>query len=95
MGKWNTHGMDKDRVIVWESAIDLGLFPEECMALADYADKEVWMCQQMGKNEKGQKKRRWTLIAGFWMRRSRRWKELAAELERDMTEIEEESQISS
>jgi hypothetical protein len=86
MGSWNTHGMDKDPVTVFNAACDLGMFPDELMELADHADKEAWIWTEMAKHEKAQKKRKANLIAGMWRRRSRRWKELAAEMEQDVSE---------
>lgn len=86
MGLWNTHGMNKDSEICFDAACDLGMFPDELMALADHADREAWVWEQMAKHASGQEKRKNNLISGHWRRRSRRWKELAAEMERDVSE---------
>jgi hypothetical protein len=78
MGLWNNHGMSKDEEEI-EIAIDvLGLMPEELVILSDNAKDQAWIYERMRKHESGQRKRKLTLMIGFWKRRSRKLKELAA-----------------
>src|SRR5262245_47193656 len=92
MGLWNNHGMNPDNDLCDDAISILGLLPEEVMHLADYAERERWICEQMKKYEHGQKKRKLTLIERHWQRRCRRWKELAARLEHELTEIQEDEE---
>jgi|SRR5262245_54926557 len=86
MGVWNSHGMNADTEECEYALSILGMIPEEVMHLADYAERERWVCEQMKKSKKGQEKRKLTLIENHWKRRCRKWKELAAALEREISE---------
>jgi hypothetical protein len=90
MGVYNTHGMFKDLDDI-EWAIDaLGMSPEELVVLADNAEKESWIYSQTAKHMKGQDKRKMNLMAGFWRRRTLKFKELAAAEESRMEEYRKE-----
>jgi hypothetical protein len=90
MGVYNTHGMFKDLDDL-EWAIDaLGMSPEELVVLADNAEKESWIYAQTAKHMKGQDKRKMNLMAGFWRRRTLKFKELAAAEEARMEEYRKE-----
>lgn len=87
MGKWNTHGMNADREEVLAAAVDvLGLLPDEALALAKLGYDEAAIWAEVAKSRSGQLKRKSNLIAGYFRRRALRWKELAAEIEADLTE---------
>jgi hypothetical protein len=91
MGLWNNNGMVDDEEFQQEAVETLGFFPDELVVLADNAAKEAWVWEQMAKHSKGQEKRKHNLIAGHWRRRARRWKELAAWCEQEISrQIEEE-----
>jgi hypothetical protein len=86
MGLWNTHGMIKDDDDLEWAIAALGLNPEELDILSDNAKDQVWIFEQMAKHERGQDKRKLTLMAGFWRRRARKFKELAAREEAAISE---------
>jgi hypothetical protein len=86
MGMWNTHGMHKDEDFQRDAISTLGFIPEELVMLADNAEKEAWIARKVAEHERGQKKRKGNLMAGYWTRRARRFKELAAALEQEVTE---------
>jgi uncharacterized protein Yka (UPF0111/DUF47 family) len=83
---WNTHGMVKDVDECMDAAAALGLLPEELDALADRCRQEADIAFRVARYEKGQDKRKRNLIAKYYKIRARRFKELAALTEQEMTE---------
>jgi hypothetical protein len=92
MGMWNTHGMDEDNENLLDAISILGMTPEELVELSDYAEKQSWIMTQLGRQERGQQKRKCNLIAKHWQRRARKWKELAAAWEAEVAEQFEDAE---
>jgi len=83
MGVWNTHGMNGDDELIWDSILVLDIMPHEMEALADYARREAWVWERIGQHKKGQDKRKCNLIAKHYRLRMAKWIELMVEAEMD------------
>jgi hypothetical protein len=94
MGMWNHHGMTGDLEYQLDACRDLGMMPDELLALSDHCEKEAWIWEQMRKSTTGQKKRKHTLIAKFFHIRSRRWRELAAHTDHEVSSEEDKARFT-
>jgi len=87
MGTWNNHGMTEDEE---DQMIGIGLLnlcSDELAVLAEYNEKEQWIWEQMRRHTAGQDKRKDTLIAGYFEKRARKFRELEALIKADEQEM--------
>jgi hypothetical protein len=89
---WQTHGMIEDDEMVLESAEALGMMPEEAEELAKLSEFNRGLHLELAKHHltpEPEKQAKHREVAEYHQRRARRWTELAAELEKVLTESPE------
>jgi len=65
----------------------LGMSPDEITALADHARREAAVWDELSKLERKDREKR-AAIAEWWQRRYRKWKELSALAEQELSDHE-------